>query len=155
MRYHVLSLVALMFVAMFVAIFIVPRANADVCYFIFEQGYSCDPNQYYCSEYYRDICILGGCQGPYCNTGYGYCCGHQYATDVVWGDGSHCGSDCLGGQRLFGKDLAIDRQFHKQEPASSARYKVVPVVAYYVPSRCNLLFGISDPAEVYGSSPGM
>lgn len=133
------------------------KAKADVpCYAIMEIGHSCNPNQYYCSEYEEDTCIAGGCNGPTCNTGYGYCCGHQYPTQVVSGDPDLCGSNCLDGEVRFPKDLAVDRHYHKRNPVLSAKTtNFVPTVAYYVPSRCNHLFGVHEPAELYKTTPGM
>ena len=134
-------------------------ANAAVangnCYSIYEQYFSCDPNQHYCSYYEKDTCIVG-CNGPTCSTGYGYCCDHSYSTQIVSGDPADI--DCRNGEcgelPVKGQAVIDRRSYASLRPTSSVR-GTAPKPAYYVPSRCVGVYGIMEPAELYVGISGM
>jgi len=129
------------------------QADTVPCYGLTEIEHSCNPEEYYCSEYVIDYCYVGGCMGPTCSTGYGYCCGRQYATQIISGE-----ADCQGceeGDQLFRRDLDIDRYFHKKDAPFPDHAELVPKPAYYVPSKCDHLYGVVDPPEFYKSSEGI
>ena len=132
----------------------VPKASAN-CYWIQETYHTCNPNQFYCSEYTESRCWQGGCNGPYCATGWGYCCNRSYESDNVWGD-PDSDPDCQGGECgaiVFPNDLVVDQQFHaKADARSSSEF---PQPAYYTPSKCVGVYGIVEPAETYQRKVGM
>jgi hypothetical protein len=131
-----------------------PVANAN-CYSIYEQYFSCDPNQHYCSYYEKDTCIIG-CQGPVCSTGYGYCCDHSYSTQIVSGDPADiaCRNGVCGTLPVKGQ-AAIDRQSYANLRPASSVGGIAPKPAYYVPSACVGVCGIMEPAEPYIATSGM
>jgi hypothetical protein len=131
----------------------IANAATSFCYSIISLYVHCDPDLYYCSDYTEDICFHG-CQGPYCGTGWGYCCDRSYKTQIVYGDRDQCDPG-LCGLAPFRNDLIIDRQFHSNATSKPISQRLVPKPAYYVPSRCVGLYGIVEPAEVYRSQEGL